>query len=111
MIHLGELKNREQALPEVRQLLSQVWPDFNQGLNTHFQATHEWPTLGQALDDRKQLFVMIIFDESEMASELYDEYYQPERFIKVKKVLQRFLIGSLTGTLNSASVSVNQISK
>ena len=86
VIHLGELKNREQALPEVRQLLSQVWPDFNQGLNTHFQATHEWPTLGQALDDRKQLFVMIIFDESEMASELYDEYYQPERFIKVQSV-------------------------
>jgi len=82
VVHIGEIKNREEAMGHIHKMLTCVYPDFVSGINTHFQETGEWPTLGQAIQQRRQLFVMIKFNEEELVS----ENNHPERFIKVLKV-------------------------
>ena len=78
VVYIGEIKNREVAMEEITKMLTCVYPDFSSGINTYFQETGEWPTLGQAIDQRSQLFVMIKFREEELVS----ENNKPERFIK-----------------------------
>lgn len=80
IVHLGELKNRAEVLNHFHSLLTCVFPR-DTGINTQFQETGEWPTLGQAIDTGRQLFIMVKFPESDLAS-----HNGLERYIKVLKI-------------------------
>ena len=80
IVHLGELKNRAEVMEHFQVLLDHVYPG-DAGVNTHFQETGEWPTLGQAIDQNKQLFVMIKFPKSDLTGG-----DAVDRYIKVLKI-------------------------
>ena len=99
IVHLGELKNRDEVIDHFQRLLSCVYPS-DKGINTHFQETGKWPTLGEAISSEKQLFVMVKFKKAELLGN--DDIQR--KYIKVLKVKDESLKESLPkGTISMIS--------
>ena len=86
IVHLGELRNQAEVLKHFHTLLETVYPN-NLSINTHFQETGKWPTLGQAINQHKQLFIMVKYPETELTSE--DSVTRYIKVLKIKTAKQR----------------------
>jgi len=80
-VHFGELDNEAEAYPALKETLAKVFPPKDSMLNTKFQDTGAWPTLGESIASGKRMFVMVRLKSTSL------EYQEDDRtFTKVVKV-------------------------
>ena len=98
VVHFGRVDRFNETYSQLQAVLGREFPN-NEGLNTQFQETGSWPSLGLAVAQSRTLFLMVRIKESEAA--LSEE--GPKPFIKVKKVTQP---GQIKAALPSGWASV-----
>ena len=91
VLYFGSIEEEATAYPLLREALRRVFSVGSVGLNTRYKKTGVWPTLGQAVDHNKRVFV---FARTDLVDENDDEVMKE---IQVEAGDQGKAVGSKAG--------------